>query len=124
MFNPFKLFKLITKSGRASLLREVLDEYVTRERAADIIIKGVCAAYEGRIPDEEHARGISSGLAVLSRISQGISRAVDPEGDEGVYISLNEKVVLAEEVEQALAHILPDDTLAKVREAIVKKVVG
>ena len=99
-------FKCITKSGRQSLARELLEEYLTPETVAEYAAKGVNSLL-GRIKDKDRlgavAVNVEQGAALLALVSKAIADG-EVTGDEAAEISgrvqtLCGSVVTAEKVD-------------------------
>ena len=107
------ILKLITKSGRQSLARDLLKDYLTPQTVAEYAAKGVNSLL-GRIKDKEKlgtvAVNVEQGAALLALVSKAISDG-EVTGDEAAEItgrvqSLCGSVVTVEQVDALVEKVV------------------
>lgn len=116
--------KVITKSGRQELVREVVKEYVTPQMLSKLAADGVAKAIESGtlIAGEERVAKIACGCEYGGKFCAELGKAVNPEGDGGMTITENEKVNIALYLNAAIVNLVPTAACDKLVDLVVSKV--
>jgi len=118
----FGFVKLLTKSGRQALVKEIATEYLTPEKIAELAADGVAKLLEKgaeKMSDERCAQvalGCEKACAALTHITA----AIEPTGDEGKKVSETEKTLIAADIRVAIELLVTDDGLTKAIDAGAK----
>jgi len=120
-----KLIKCVTQSGRRALVRELLEEELTK----DALVSGACkAATKGinegvnKIEDKSKLGTVHTGLTCLHNSVGAVLAATDPTSEDGVKISERETQKIVGDVGTSVCAIVDDEAVSKLREYIVSKV--
>ena len=109
----FGILKLMTKSGRQSLVRDTAKEYLTSDRIAKLAADGVSVTLEAGADKMDDARcakiayGCNKGADALKHLVQ----AIDPNGEEGKKVSEAEKAAIQDDIRIAVESLITEDAI-------------
>lgn len=120
-----KLVKCVTQNGRRALVRELLEQELTK----DALVSGACKAVTkgindgiNKIEDKSKLGTVHTGLTCLHNSVGAVLVATDPTSEEGVKISERETNKIVGDVGTSVCAIVDDEAVGKLREYIVAKV--
>ena len=109
----FGILKLMTKSGRQSLVRDTAKEYLTSDRIAELAADGVSVTLEAGADKMDDARcakiayGCNKGADALKHLVQ----AIDPNGEEGKKVSEAEKAAIQDDIRIAVESLITEEAI-------------
>ena len=109
----FGILKLMTKSGRQSLVRDTAKEYLTSDRIAKLAADGVSVTLEAGADKMDDARcakiayGCNKGADALKHLVQ----AIDPNGEEGKKVSEAEKAAIQDDIRIAVESLITEEAI-------------
>ena len=109
----FGILKLMTKSGRQSLVRDTAKEYLTSDRIAKLAADGVSVTLEAGADKMDDARcakiayGCNKGADALKHLVQ----AIDPNGEEGKKVSEAEKAAIQDDICIAVESLITEEAI-------------
>ena len=108
--------KLLTKSGRQSIVRDLLHEYVTPDAATKYAAQGVNTLL-GRVNDKEKLGSVALSLEQGASLVADVSAAIkdgEVTADEATQICQKTQTLLASTVTQEKVDALIEHIVAKV----------
>lgn len=116
--------KVLTKSGRQSLVREAVAEYLTPEQVAKYAATGIAKALEAGSDKigAERAAKIAKGCEYGGKFCAELGAAVNPEGDGGMKVTEAETKRISELLYGSVEALVTTDSCKALVETIVAKV--
>ena len=119
-----KLAKCVFKSGRQALVREMLQEELTRDKilgyCSDAVVFGINKGINA-IPQDK--RGTLHTAFELAHNSTGRLLAVtDPTSEEGFTVSANEAETIKNDISCLTFNVFTDEVVGMIHEKILAKV--
>lgn len=114
--------KLFTQSGRQSIVREILKEYVTPSKIAELATEAAAqglTAGAGKIDDDRLAK-IANGCEKGANALIHITAAISPDGEGGKTITPGEKALICADIQTAVQSIVTQEALDGIVENAVK----
>lgn len=105
--------KVLYRSGRQDIFRELMKEFLTPDKIADIVTDAATHMIEagaGAITDERAAQiavGCERGGTALIHITA----AVNPNGEDGKAVSAGEKALIGADIKSAVNSLVTQDML-------------
>lgn len=118
------MFKLFTQAGRREVARALIKPYATIDMIAAESANGVCALV-GRGAakmTEEKRKAVSFGCEIIGSGIAKVGNAISPDGEEGVTITDNERIIIQSSIRDGLAKVLTEEIIDDIVETIIARI--
>lgn len=105
--------KLLTRSGRQEAVAEAAKEFLTPDRIAELATEGISKALSAGAEKltEERVAQVSVGCEKGGNFCAHLGAAINPEGEEGVAVTANERAVIESDVRSAITALVTKDAI-------------